>query len=103
MSRVLFLFVSVATIMVLITLNEVSTSSPMCYEVGKKCPTSPSFCCGGCCKNGFCIKYDDNPDYCANNPCAIEYCPQGQECHVGEPLACSGPPCRKSTFCKPKH
>jgi hypothetical protein len=36
MSRILFLFVSVATFMVVITLNGVSTSSPICYEVGKK-------------------------------------------------------------------
>jgi hypothetical protein len=36
MSRSFVLFVSVASFLVVITLNEVSTSSPMCYEAGKK-------------------------------------------------------------------
>jgi hypothetical protein len=36
MSRIPLLFVSVATFMVVITLNEVSASSPICYEAGEK-------------------------------------------------------------------
>jgi hypothetical protein len=35
MSQTVLLF-SVATLMVAITLNEVSTSSPICYEAGKR-------------------------------------------------------------------
>ncbi|XP_023710180.1 uncharacterized protein LOC111865968 [Cryptotermes secundus] len=101
MSRAVMLF-SVATLTVATTLKEVSTSRPICHEAGKECPASPNFCCNGCCRNGVCTTYDDDPEYCANNPCAIEYCPQGQECHVAAQLECSRPPCRKSTSCKPK-
>jgi len=35
MSRILFFLVSVATLMAVTTLNEVSASNPICYEAGK--------------------------------------------------------------------
>ncbi|XP_069683879.1 uncharacterized protein [Periplaneta americana] len=100
MAKLTFLMLGVVTVAFL--LNEVLAWSPVCYGPGEECPVSPSFCCGGCCKNGVCIQYDDDPDYCSGNVCAHEYCPKGQECHSGPPLKCSRPPCRLSTVCKPK-
>ncbi|XP_069676755.1 uncharacterized protein [Periplaneta americana] len=80
MVKISLLLACVATVVVLFEANAVSASTPLCYSPGNKCPTSPSTCCSGCCKDGVCIEYDTDPDHCSNNPCARVYCPPGEIC-----------------------
>ncbi|PSN45730.1 hypothetical protein C0J52_17113 [Blattella germanica] len=89
---------------VVILIVTVNASSPRCEQPGTKCPTSPNFCCEGCCKNGVCIKYDTDPVECATNPCSTNFCAKYEDCVAGPVVSdCRNPPCRRNATCKTGH